>query len=414
MQKLEAAAMFMQQNFNDISFLFPNSIDIEKFKNLSPSTPFSEEAIAFLNALSKEITKNPQVRNYPDVATFAFFCRKANVIHLKQRYEDDGLIRLGRGIIFHIAPSNVPVNFAYSLLCGILSGNLNIVRVPSNNFEQVTIICNAIETISINVEFKSIIEKIALIRYDRISSATSFFSSICDVRVIWGGDETISQIRKNSIPARSFDVTFADRYSICIINAEQYLFEHDQKKIALGFYNDTYLFDQNACTAPHLITWIGGKERVAMAKTIFWKELYNIVIQKYGPIQPVIAVDKLTAFYNQSVKSEGINKLVASDNLLWRIELGNLTSNIDEFRCTSGYFLEYHAEALMELSGIVNRKYQTIAYYGFSENELNEFVLNSKLFGIDRIVPIGRTTEFSLIWDGFDMIRTLSRCCEIL
>jgi hypothetical protein len=414
MQKLEAAAMFMQQNFNNISFLFPNSIDIEKFKNLSTSTPFSEEAISFLNALSKEITKNPQVRNYPDVATFAFFCRKANVIHLKQGYEDENLIRLGRGIIFHIAPSNVPVNFAYSLLCGILSGNLNIVRVPSNNFEQVTIICNAIETISHISEFKSITEKIALIRYDRNSSATSIFSSICDVRVIWGGDETISQIRKNIIPARSFDVTFADRYSICIINAEQYLFENDQKKIAFGFYNDTYLFDQNACTAPHLITWIGSKEKVSKAKTIFWNELYNIVIQKYGPIQPVIAVDKLTAFYNQSVKSEGINKLVASDNLLWRIELGNLTSNIDEFRCTSGYFLEYHAEALMELAGIVNRKYQTIAYYGFSENELNEFVLNSKLFGIDRIVPIGRTTEFSLIWDGFDMIRTLSRCCEIL
>ena len=45
-----------------------------------------------------------------------------------------------------------------------------------------------------------------------------FSQSISDVRIIWGGDNTIDQIRKNKIPPRSFDLTFADRYSFCIIN----------------------------------------------------------------------------------------------------------------------------------------------------------------------------------------------------
>ena len=44
--------------------------------------------------------------------------------------------RVGRGIVFHITPSNVPLNFAYSWLSGILSGNLNIVRVASKKSEQ--------------------------------------------------------------------------------------------------------------------------------------------------------------------------------------------------------------------------------------------------------------------------------------
>lgn len=404
----------MQQNFNDISFLFPNTVEIEKFKLLPVSQPFAEDVVAFLNALSKEITKDSQIRNFPDVATFAFFCRKANILQLKKGYENEGVIRRGRGIVFHVAPSNVPVNFAYSLLCGILAGNVNIVRVPSKDFEQVRIITNAIIRLSENNEFKAVTDKIALIRYDRNSSATSFFSLFCDVRVIWGGDETIAQIRKSLIPARSFDVTFADRYSICIINAKAYLLEEKTEKIAQAFYNDTYLFDQNACTAPHLINWFGTKDEVEKAKAIFWTELHKIVVQKYGEVQAVIAVDKLTALFNRAVNSVGNHQTPTPDNLLWRVELENLTVDLEEYRCTSGYFMEYHANSLAELTTIINRKYQTIAYHGFAKNELEEFVRNENLSGIDRIVPIGQTTDFSVIWDGFDLIRTLSRCIQIL
>ena len=50
---------------------------------------------------------------------------------------------LGKGTIFHIAPSNVPINFAFSLISGILMGNSNMVRLPSNQFKQINIIVDA-------------------------------------------------------------------------------------------------------------------------------------------------------------------------------------------------------------------------------------------------------------------------------
>ena len=31
-------------------------------------------------------------------------------------------------------------------------------------------------------------------------------------------------------------------------------------KICNGFYNDTFLVDQNACSSPHLIYWVGKKK----------------------------------------------------------------------------------------------------------------------------------------------------------
>ena len=44
--------------------------------------------------------------------------------------------KLGVGLIFHITPSNIPTNFAYSFIFGLLTGNSNIVKVPSKNFQD--------------------------------------------------------------------------------------------------------------------------------------------------------------------------------------------------------------------------------------------------------------------------------------
>ena len=412
MQKLEAAAILMKKNNKEIEFLFPKDFNIDKFNDILSIEPFADKAINFLDTLSKFLLNDKISKTFPDVITFAFFCRKGNILKLKEKYININDIRLGIGTIFHVAPSNVPVNFVYSLLCGILAGNKNIVRVPSKHFEQIEIIINAIKNISKDPDHKIFSEGIVLVRYDHQSNITKYLSSICDVRVIWGGNQTITDIRKNVLPARAFDITFADRYSFCVIDANEYVNEEKKDIIAREFYNDTYLFDQNACTAPHLIVWLGDKKNVRTSKNIFWEKLHKLVSAQYE-IQPVIAVDKLTALYNHSINSENIKKEISEDNLISRVQLEKLSKNIDKYKCTSGYFTEFHAKSLADLSKIVNRKYQTLAYYGLKKSDLEFFIKDLKPSGIDRIVPIGKTMDFSLTWDGYNMIQTLSRIIEI-
>jgi hypothetical protein len=238
-------------------------------------------------------------------------------------------------------------------------------------------------------------------------------SSISDVRVIWGGDDTIKQIRENPLPARSFDITFADRYSLCAINADQFVDADDQKAIVSGFYDDTYLSDQNACTSPHLIIWTGKKENVVTAQSSFWHHLHTLAQENYQ-IEPALAVDKITDFFNQACQMDGVKRVKVKDNLLWRVSLSHLTYDIDLFHSKAGYFAEYHADSLEEVAIIVNRKYQTLAYFGFSKDELTNFIIHSKPSGIDRMVPIGRTMDFSIIWDGYNLIDSLSRKIEII
>lgn len=399
MRKSAVVAIHMQQNLSDIVWLHGSLAILDD----RPLIPFAEETIEQLNALSVALLKDPHSRQYPDVVTFGFFCRKANLLKLKEQHRHTEL-RLGRGVIFHIAPSNVPVNFAYSMVAGLLAGNTNVVRVSQKAFPQVDIIVKHMREIGM--------ERVAVVRYAHESEANEVLSAKCDVRVIWGGDATIATIRKNALPARAFDICFADRYSMAVINADELVYEQDVDGLALRFYNDTYLFDQNACSAPHLVVWLGGNDSIAKAKEMFWSALQRVAEQKYT-FQDVMSVDKLTALYRQTVAMP-THAEEHKNNLLCRVEIDTLPKDIDTFRCTCGYFTEYTATDLDEIASIVTRKYQTLAYYGVEKNELEDFVLRNRLTGIDRIVPFGETTAFSLIWDGNNLINIMSRVVDIL
>ena len=376
---------------------------------------FSDITLSFLSDISKELLNSPVVREYPDVATFAFYCRESNLNVIKRNYFNDIDLKIGRGILFHITPGNVPVNFAYSLLAGLLTGNTNIVRVPSKKFQQVDIIINAIKAVLSSERYKSIFtNRIFLLRYNKESGATEFFSKLCDIRVIWGGNKTIDEIRKFPLLPKSSDVTFSDRYSISIIKAESYLGCHDKSKLAVDFYNDTYLFDQNACTSPRAIYWLGSPEHIDIAQKEFWYLLEQVLKEKRFKIQPLISIEKLTAFYSQAISFGNIKKEPNSNNDIWRVKNKSVYQGIDEFQCSSGYFNEVSISKLVELSNVISRRYQTVGYFGFSKIELNDWVIENKMLGIDRIVPIGRTMDFSLIWDGIDLVSAFSRKIDIV
>ena len=387
--------------------------NFDEIFNTRPFSPFSPLVIELLNQVSKRLMANSHLREFPDVASFAFWCRKASISSMKVKYLDVDL-RLGRGVIFHVAPSNVPVNFAYSLAAGLLAGNANIVRVPTAKFIQVEMIVGAFKELLNSQNFVELRNHICLIRYDKSESGiTAELSQRCNVRVIWGGDRSIQEIRQSPLSQRSYDVTFADRYSMCVIEADGYLSKKNYSKLANDFYNDTYLFDQNACTAPHLIFWLGSSVRVDEAKAIFWGELQKVVKAKYA-LQVVSAIDKLVT--TQIFVSKNVNSYLpkTEDNLITRIEIKSLDFGIEEWRGSCGCFFEFQSIDLDVLAQIVNQRFQTLSYIGVEPSVLARFVCESRMTGVDRIVPVGRTLDFTLHWDGYDLINTFSRTISVV
>ena len=392
----------MQQHFDSVIYVLGSAEVEAEMKNAPPLPIFSEEARAFLSALSAKILADAEAKTYPDVVTLGFWCRPA-ALHRMQHNYDAKENRLGRGIVFHVAPSNVAVNFAYSCIAAFLAGCASIVRLPSKDFPQVALLCRLFsETLA---EFPALVPYFLFVRYGHEQDVNAHYTQMAQTRVIWGGDATIGEIRRVPLPPRANEITFADRHSIAVLDADAYLAASDKERIAQDFYNDTYLSDQNACTAPHFIIWIGTE--IAAAQEVFWTTLHELVRTRYT-LQAVQAVDKLTQLYRLGACFE-VRQVPAEDNLITRVRVAKLTEEMTAYRAGSGFFIEYRAQKLAEIRPLCGISCQTLSYYGVQRDALLQEILAMRPAGVDRIVPLGRTMDFALVWDGIDLIRTMSR-----
>lgn len=392
----------MQINSNDIEFLVGDLEILNGMRSVPALPMFSKEAMDFLAALSNEILRDKRSRSNVDVMSYAYWIRKASIEAVKGKHLDYDN-RIGRGVAFHVAPSNVPVNFAVSMNSALLAGNASIIRVSNKRFEQVNIICDAINNL-LNSDYSHMRRYFCLIRYDHNEIITQELSSMCDVRIIWGGNNTINTIRKAMLPPRTIELAFADRHSLAVIDSDKYL-EQDPDEVAKGFYTDTYYTDQNACSSPRLVVWLGNSKE--KARTLFWKKLNALVIGKYE-MKPIQAVDKYTSMCMLAMGKEGV-RLVSDNNYIVRVETNTLYPELMDYKNGGGYFFEYEAESLDEIVPVLNKKCQTISVLGVDKKALMDIVFKYGVRGVDRIVPLGQTMGLEFIWDGYKMIETMSR-----
>jgi len=379
-----------------------------------PLPPFAAQAVNFLADLSADLRAAPLARGMGDVQTFAFWCRRSNLTRMVQARPDAGQ-RLGRGLAFHVAPSNVPVNFAFTLGFGLLSGNANVVRLASRPSPQADVIIAALCRMMDKSEHAAIAARTALVRYDADSDWTAHFSAHCDVRVIWGGDDTVRAIRSHVLGPRAIDIAFPDRYSLCVMAAHAVvgLDEVGLTRLAEGFYNDTYLMDQNACSSPHLVVWQGDGATADKAAARFWPVLASLAQARYA-VAPVQAVDKYTRLLSSAIEGQPIAATRRFGATLTVIGLKGLpAADLANLRGQSGLFWEVAAPDLTGLAPLVTRRFQTLTQFGLEAGALRDFVITQGLAGIDRIVPVGKALDMDLVWDGLDLVAQMSRIIDV-
>ena len=136
------------------------------------------------------------------------------------------------------------------------------------------IILDSIYTLFKKKKYQTIKNSNIFIDYNSSNSEiTKKISSVCDGRLIWGGDDTINEVKKYWIPERSIELTFSDRYSLSIINTN-YLKKNsrnDFEKLTKNFYYDGYSMNQGACNSPHFVFWIGKKN--TSLENLFWDKI---------------------------------------------------------------------------------------------------------------------------------------------
>ena len=372
--------------------------------------PFLDKLVVeFLSKLSKGLLSRKNIKNYPDIVTFAFWCRKSNLNKITSE-NNRNQIRVGLGLLYHNSPSNVPINFAYSLVFGLLSGNSSVVRVSSKTSPSRSIVLDEIAIILKIKKYRKIRDLIHIIQFDHDDQINEFWISESDGRLIWGGDKTVLKMRKYNSKPRSREIVFPDRYSICILNAKKILdiSKREIDKLCEGLFNDIYLFNQMACSSPQLFNWIGLSSDIKKAKKKLWPLLIKYAKNK-NTLKPIEYMNKYLELCKNVIVNKNIDKVNIENNLLYSVELKSLKNHNQSHRGYYGTLNEISSHNLNEISSIIDEKCQTLTYYGFEKDQLVELITKNHLRGIDRIVPVGKSIDMDVLWDGYDILNQLSR-----
>ena len=379
------------------------------------TSAFSEESVAFLDDMSQYILKTPDIRRYPELVSLAYWLRKGNIRPVISDFcktIDENEVVVPRGVAFHIAPSNVDTIFLYSWALSMLAGNINIVRVSQSHSEQITLLFDVIRECIKFERYDEVAGKNIILTYQHDENISTFLSKRTDIRILWGGDETISTIRSLPSKPTTKDIAFADKFSYCVIKATAYLqlTEEKRRKIGSLFFNDAYWFNQMACSSPRIVYFVGDAAACEAASPKFWGNVADELKQRSVVDTMPVAMNKLVFLYEYAL--DDIN-LISTRNFEYdkpsvvRIAVNDM--HIPSEHCGGGFFFECFLGKLDDLLFVVQQKDQTVTHFGFEKENLQKFILSVGGKGIDRIVPIGQAMNFSPVWDGYVLLNELTK-----
>lgn len=380
-----------------------------KFFKIAPLPLFSLEATSFLNELSEAILNKTNIRDFPELLALAFWLRKGNLVPLFENWKSklsSEELPSARGVAFHIAPSNVDSIFLYSWALSLLCGNLNLVRVSSTRSNQLDILFEIVDDLF--KTHKEIAIRNRIFTYQHDNEISAYFSINADLRVLWGGDETVNLIKNLKSKPTVKDVAFANKSSLAIIDANSYinLNNKEREKLAHAFYNDAYWFDQKACSSPGRVYFIGNN--AAKSSEIFWNHMSKELTKNKSLDDVSLSIKKLTSLYQEIIDHKGIEPLIIGRHDRPTVLLQR-SGPVVHPSCGGGFFIEGRLASLKELPKVVMTKDQTLTYFGFKSNDLRELSKNSIGYSLDRIVPIGSALDFHPVWDGYDLLTEFSK-----
>jgi len=335
-----------------------------------------------------------------------YWLRRANVDSLAENFErrqcaapDTVFAPVGR--VFHVAPSNIDTVFVYSWALSYLCGNQNVVRVSSSeNHLQSRLLALLSQLMRDDAELAAGNRFCTYEHDERINEMLSLWSTH---RVLWGGDETVTQLRAVPLSPHASERIFGNKFSYGVMSIAAYLAASADavERLAAGFFNDVFWFDQMACSSPHLLIWIGGVEQLDPALDRFHRTLAKEIERRRYRSATSSAMHRLNFVFNWACEVDLRADLNHADFLAVRLPDGPPWS---KEICGAGLFAHQRADHLWQVAELGGQGDQTVTHFGFSRAELRELARTAGAKGVDRFVPVGEALTFDPVWDGYDLI----------
>jgi hypothetical protein len=398
-----------------VDLLFPRQGPVEltevtaRISGAQVTRPFDDSVVDACLELSQSLLSDRSARRYPELQALAFWMRKAELHRLQQQFEllkrEDRLL-VPCGTVFHLPPRNVDTMFVYSWLLSALTGNCNVIRLSPQRSESTEELLRFFSE-ALNHAAPAVQQGTYIVSYGHEEEPTRAFSSICDMRVIWGGDDTVSTIRETSLRPHAREMVFGDRYSLAAIDTSSYLNLEDRQRSALAkqFFDDSFWFDQMACSSPRLMIWCGTQAQAAEASTDFFPRVNNYAML-HRAVQPAQSMHRLL-----SSCMAVLDRPVTQYRRFPSLSVLSLSSLAGFSRNHPGgnVFFECRVDRLDEIAPSLTRRDQTLTWFGFSPDDLRNLAVTLNGRALDRIVPIGQALQFGRFWDGYDLLQSFCR-----
>jgi len=306
------------------------------------------------------------------------------------------------GILFHIAAGNVDVLPAYSVIEGLLVGNINILKLPTGDKGVSVKLLNALIELEPKLKEYTYVFDVASTEVETLTT----FANMADATIVWGGDEAVKAARRMApINSKIIDWGHKLSFAYASLNAT------DEE--LRGFAKHIISTDQLLCSSAQGL-YLDTTSRDELDK--FAKRFFDIFIDENSKhIQVPYGIKSRNAvelYYEEMVKLKTKKKIWKKDGL------SVMTSNDSDLELSlmfrNIWIKMLPIDSIVKVIKPHKNHLQSVSILGL-KSEYDKYVDKFIQAGLVRIKKTDEMSEVILgeSHDGMYPLRLYSRVVEI-
>ncbi len=401
-------------------FYFPQYKRVEKLAPLLPSIYggikilkkiSKNEILDIFHEYSKNLIKSPKVNKIEGIAFLSSWLKRNNFIQIIEKSFKDleylenfvgdkkRIKAQPRGIACHWIAGNVPTLGLFSLFQSMFVGNANILRIPPQSHETIVALLKvfAETTIDSGLSGVNLLRSVGILYYDRSNTKANIeLSNNADIRIVWGGESAVKSITGLPKKAHCEDIIFGPKYSFSVFDKDAIISKNFTRNLRF-LVSDILLFDQAACTSPHVVFFEKGLKPIEEITSDLVKAFDRAVKQF-----PKVDIDQFITSKIINMRAQYAldldKKVICPTENDWTI-LVNDQIQLEEPIESRTIFIK-EVDSISEIIPLITRKIQTVGCAIEDKNKLVEFADEVTFQGVSRCVNLGQMHLFDSPWDG--------------
>ena len=311
-----------------------------------------------------------------------------------------------RGLSVQWLAGNVPMLGLFSIISALLTKNPCLVKASSTGYAELVSMLLAFSKVRTNkVDGTEMLKCISVVLIDHADIENQKIMSLsAGTRIVWGGREIVELI--NELPKQPFceDVIFGPKYSYALIDKDS--LNNSFVKLASRLAIDVSVFDQYACSSPHVVFVETGGVKTALEFSQELAKQLEIVGRTLLPKDNIDTGKALEVVDLRSEYSLRGDRVIAPEGTEWTVVCSNQEGL--PAGCYSRFIVVKSIDDFTDLKKFNDRQKQTLGVALTLENK-RKWLDQLTVKGIDRCPDLGFATFYESPWDGLFLFDRLIR-----